>query len=34
MAPAGQGPTPGCRGHVSRVIQSGRSTFFCRDCQK
>ncbi|WP_024879322.1 bifunctional DNA-formamidopyrimidine glycosylase/DNA-(apurinic or apyrimidinic site) lyase [Methylosinus sp. LW3] len=27
-------PTPGCRGHVSRVIQSGRSTFFCRDCQK
>ncbi|WP_036290070.1 bifunctional DNA-formamidopyrimidine glycosylase/DNA-(apurinic or apyrimidinic site) lyase [Methylosinus sp. PW1] len=27
-------PTAGCRGHVSRVIQSGRSTFFCRDCQK
>ncbi|WP_166143149.1 bifunctional DNA-formamidopyrimidine glycosylase/DNA-(apurinic or apyrimidinic site) lyase [Methylosinus sp. RM1] len=27
-------PTPGCRGHVSRVIQSGRSSFFCRDCQK
>jgi formamidopyrimidine-DNA glycosylase len=27
-------PTPGCHGHVSRVIQSGRSTFFCRDCQK
>jgi len=27
-------PTPGCRGHVSRVIQSGRSTFFCRECQK
>ncbi|HEY8065445.1 MAG TPA: bifunctional DNA-formamidopyrimidine glycosylase/DNA-(apurinic or apyrimidinic site) lyase [Methylosinus sp.] len=27
-------PTPGCHGHVSRVIQSGRSTFFCRECQK
>lgn len=26
-------PTPGCRGHVSRAIQSGRSTFFCRACQ-
>ncbi|MBY6243180.1 bifunctional DNA-formamidopyrimidine glycosylase/DNA-(apurinic or apyrimidinic site) lyase [Methylosinus sp. Sm6] len=27
-------PTPGCRGQVSRVAQSGRSTFFCRECQK
>jgi formamidopyrimidine-DNA glycosylase len=27
-------PTPGCRGHVSRITQAGRSTFFCRDCQK
>ncbi|WP_159731402.1 bifunctional DNA-formamidopyrimidine glycosylase/DNA-(apurinic or apyrimidinic site) lyase [Methylosinus sp. Ce-a6] len=27
-------PTPGCRGHISRVIQSGRSTFYCRECQK
>ncbi|ATQ70480.1 MULTISPECIES: bifunctional DNA-formamidopyrimidine glycosylase/DNA-(apurinic or apyrimidinic site) lyase [Methylosinus] len=27
-------PTPGCRGQVSRIAQSGRSTFFCRDCQK
>jgi formamidopyrimidine-DNA glycosylase len=27
-------PTPGCRGHVSRIAQGGRSTFFCRQCQK
>ncbi|MBG0810852.1 bifunctional DNA-formamidopyrimidine glycosylase/DNA-(apurinic or apyrimidinic site) lyase [Methylosinus sp. H3A] len=27
-------PTLGCRGQVSRVTQSGRSTFFCRECQK
>jgi len=27
-------PTPGCGGNVSRVTQSGRSTFFCRECQK
>jgi formamidopyrimidine-DNA glycosylase len=25
---------PGCRGIVTRVVQSGRSTFFCRVCQK
>ncbi|MBV9569229.1 MAG: bifunctional DNA-formamidopyrimidine glycosylase/DNA-(apurinic or apyrimidinic site) lyase [Hyphomicrobiales bacterium] len=25
---------PGCRGIVSRLVQSGRSTFFCRVCQK
>jgi formamidopyrimidine-DNA glycosylase len=27
-------PTPGCRGMVARIAQGGRSTFFCRDCQK
>lgn len=27
-------PTPGCRGIVRRIAQSGRSTFFCGDCQK
>ncbi|PSJ55720.1 bifunctional DNA-formamidopyrimidine glycosylase/DNA-(apurinic or apyrimidinic site) lyase [Kumtagia ephedrae] len=25
---------PGCGGHVERVVQSGRSTFYCRSCQK
>ena len=27
-------PTPGCDGHVERVVQSGRSTFYCRSCQR
>ena len=27
-------PTPGCRGVVRRIVQTGRSTFFCADCQK
>lgn len=27
-------PKPGCRGHVERVVQSGRSTFYCRTCQR
>ena len=27
-------PTPGCRGVVRRIAQSGRSTFFCGDCQR
>lgn len=27
-------PTPGCRGIVRRIVQSGRSTFFCGVCQK
>jgi formamidopyrimidine-DNA glycosylase len=27
-------PTPGCRGHIERVVQSGRSTFYCRTCQR
>jgi formamidopyrimidine-DNA glycosylase len=27
-------PTPGCSGHVERIVQSGRSTFYCPTCQK
>jgi formamidopyrimidine-DNA glycosylase len=27
-------PTPGCTGHVERIVQSGRSSFFCPVCQK
>lgn len=27
-------PTEGCRGIVKRIVQSGRSTFFCPACQK
>ncbi|GBD49938.1 bifunctional DNA-formamidopyrimidine glycosylase/DNA-(apurinic or apyrimidinic site) lyase [Methylopila sp. Yamaguchi] len=27
-------PTPGCRGVVQRIVQTGRSTFFCAQCQK
>jgi formamidopyrimidine-DNA glycosylase len=27
-------PTPGCGGTVKRIVQSGRSTFFCPTCQK
>jgi formamidopyrimidine-DNA glycosylase len=26
--------TPGCRGTIRRIVQSGRSTFFCPSCQK
>jgi formamidopyrimidine-DNA glycosylase len=26
--------TPGCTGTVSRLVQSGRSTFYCPTCQK
>ncbi|HEY4191057.1 MAG TPA: bifunctional DNA-formamidopyrimidine glycosylase/DNA-(apurinic or apyrimidinic site) lyase [Mesorhizobium sp.] len=26
-------PKPGCGGHIERIVQSGRSTFFCRSCQ-
>lgn len=26
--------TPGCRGTVARIVQGGRSSFFCPDCQK
>jgi formamidopyrimidine-DNA glycosylase len=27
-------PTPGCGGEISRIVQGGRSTFFCPKCQK
>jgi formamidopyrimidine-DNA glycosylase len=27
-------PTPGCRGVVTRIVQSGRSTFLCPKCQR
>lgn len=27
-------PTPGCHGTVRRIVQSGRSTFYCPTCQK
>ena len=27
-------PTPGCRGTVARLVQSGRSTFWCSHCQR
>jgi formamidopyrimidine-DNA glycosylase len=27
-------PTPGCSGAIRRIVQSGRSTFFCPVCQK
>jgi formamidopyrimidine-DNA glycosylase len=27
-------PTPGCRGVVRRIVQTGRSTFYCPVCQK
>lgn len=27
-------PTPGCGGHIGRIVQSGRSTFYCPTCQK
>jgi formamidopyrimidine-DNA glycosylase len=26
-------PKPGCDGHIERIVQSGRSTFYCRTCQ-
>ena len=26
-------PRPGCGGHIERIVQSGRSTFYCRQCQ-
>lgn len=25
---------PGCTGHVARVVQSGRSSFYCPECQR
>jgi formamidopyrimidine-DNA glycosylase len=27
-------PTPGCRGVIKRIVQAGRSTFYCPVCQK
>ncbi len=27
-------PTPGCGGTVARIVQAGRSTFYCAACQK
>ena len=27
-------PTPGCSGTIKRIVQTGRSTFFCPVCQK
>jgi formamidopyrimidine-DNA glycosylase len=27
-------PTPGCHGVVKRLVQAGRSTFYCRVCQR
>jgi formamidopyrimidine-DNA glycosylase len=27
-------PCPGCRGIIKRIVQNGRSTFFCPSCQK
>ncbi|TIT94262.1 MAG: Fpg/Nei family DNA glycosylase [Mesorhizobium sp.] len=27
-------PKPGCSGHIKRIVQSGRSTFYCRTCQR
>ncbi|HQU69761.1 MAG TPA: bifunctional DNA-formamidopyrimidine glycosylase/DNA-(apurinic or apyrimidinic site) lyase [Albidovulum sp.] len=27
-------PTPGCDGSVRRIVQSGRSSFFCPSCQR
>ena len=27
-------PTPGCAGRIERLVQAGRSTFHCADCQK
>ena len=26
--------SPGCRGVIGRIVQGGRSTFFCAECQK
>ncbi|WP_413867314.1 bifunctional DNA-formamidopyrimidine glycosylase/DNA-(apurinic or apyrimidinic site) lyase [Albidovulum sp.] len=27
-------PTPGCTGTIARIVQAGRSTFFCPRCQR
>jgi formamidopyrimidine-DNA glycosylase len=27
-------PCPGCKGNIERIVQAGRSTFFCPSCQR
>ncbi len=27
-------PTPGCKGEIRRIVQAGRSTFYCTACQR
>ena len=27
-------PRPGCAGTIHRIVQSGRSSYFCPDCQR
>ena len=27
-------PTPGCQGEIRRIVQSGRSSFYCASCQR
>lgn len=27
-------PTPGCTGRIARIVQSGRSSFYCPQCQR
>jgi formamidopyrimidine-DNA glycosylase len=27
-------PCPSCKGKIKRIVQTGRSTFYCRRCQK
>ena len=34
IARASRCPTPGCGGTVKRIVQNGRSTFYCPACQK
>jgi formamidopyrimidine-DNA glycosylase len=27
-------PCPSCKGKIKRIVQTGRSTFYCPSCQK
>jgi formamidopyrimidine-DNA glycosylase len=27
-------PCPSCKGKIKRIVQAGRSTFYCPSCQK
>ncbi len=27
-------PCPACKGKIKRIVQTGRSTFYCPSCQK